>query len=477
MAVNVFSVAVPMDRARAGLDAVRAEHGVSARFDPAVLAAADEAISAYRLPELDLTDLALVTLDPASSTDLDQAFCIEPDGTGYRVHYAIADVPAFVPLGGVLDTETRRRGETVYCPDLKASLHPPALADDAASLLPGQVRGAYVWTLLVDDAGDVRLESLRRAAVRSRAKLDYASEQERLEAGQPHPQVALLREVGTRRVAQEVARGAVSLPSASQEVGEDEGGLQLGYRLPVPVEEWNAQLSLMTGMAAARVMLDGGLGVLRTMPPPAQEDLRKVRRSARALDIAWPTDLPYPDLIRTLDPRNPQHAAFFDNVTLLMRGAGYTAFDGAPPELTTHAAIAGPYAHCTAPLRRLVDRFVLPTCLALVEGRDVDAAIRAALPELPELMVQAGRRSRAVERASTDYLEAELLAGREGVAFRGVVIEQRRDDGVVQLADPAIIARCRGRNLPVGEWVSAWLVQADPVTRRVVFDVSPRGSA
>jgi exoribonuclease R len=289
--------------------------------------------------------------------------------------------------------------------------------------------------------------------------------------------VALLREVGTRRVAQEVARGAVSLPSASQEVGEDEGGLQLGYRLPVPVEEWNAQLSLMTGMAAARVMLDGGLGVLRTMPPPAQEDLRKVRRSARALDIAWPADLPYPDLIRTLDPRNPQHAAFFDNVTLLMRGAGYTAFDGAPPELTTHAAIAGHYAHCTAPLRRLVDRFVLPTCLALVEGRDVDAAIRAALPELPELMVQAGRRSRAVERASTDYLEAELLAGREGVAFRGVVIEQRRDDGVVQLADPAIIARCRGRNLPVGEWVSAWLVQADPVTRRVVFDVSPRGSA
>ncbi len=73
-----------------------------------------------------------------------------------------------------------------------------------------------------------------------------------------------------------------------------------------------------------------------------------------------------------------------------------------------------------------------------------------------------------------DFLEAALLAGREGVAFRGVVIEQRRDDGVVQLADPAITARCQGTDLPVGEWVDAWLAVADPVARKVVFDVTPR---
>ena len=94
-------------------------------------------------PEVDLTALELVTLDPAGSTDLDQAFHIEAlgDGAGFRVRYAIADVPAFVALGGPLDAETRRRGETVYCPDLKVSLHPPVLADDAASLLPGRGAG------------------------------------------------------------------------------------------------------------------------------------------------------------------------------------------------------------------------------------------------------------------------------------------------------------------------------------------------
>jgi exoribonuclease R len=287
--------------------------------------------------------------------------------------------------------------------------------------------------------------------------------------------VALLQRVGTLRQAQEVARGAVSLPSPTQEadaVGPE--AFRLGYRVPVPVEGWNAQLSLMTGMAAARIMLDGRVGILRTMPPPGAEDLRRVRASARALGIPWPADLSYPQLIRSLDPRDPKHLAFLDNVTLLLRGAGYTAFDGAAPALTTHSAIAGEYAHCTAPLRRLVDRFVLPVCLALVEGRGVDPALREVLPQLPGLMEASGRRARAVARASMDLLEAALLEGREGVAFRGVVIEQRRDDGIVQLADPAITARVRGKDLPVGEWVDAWLAVADPATRKVVFDVLPR---
>ena len=475
MAVNVFSASVPIAAARAGLDRVRADHEVELGFPDEVLAEADAAIASYVPPEPDLTDLGFVTLDPLTSTDLDQAFFIERVGSGFRVRYAIADVPAFVTLGGAIDAETRRRGETIYCPDLKASLHPPALADDAASLLPDKVRGAYVWSFDVDDAGVAALTGLERATIRSRAKLGYEQEQERLDEGSPHPQAALLREVGMRRQQQEVARGAVSLPSLEQEVRADgEGGFTLDYRVSAPVEDWNAQLSLMTGMAAARIMLDGGVGILRTMPPPAAEDLRRVRASARALGIRWAEDVDYPELIRSLDATNPQHAAFLDNVTLLLRGASYAAFDGTTPELTTHSAIAAEYAHTTAPLRRLVDRFVLSVCLALVEGRDVDPAVRAALPLVPDLMTTATRRSRAVDRESMDFLEAVLLAGREGVAFRGVVIEQRRDDGVVQLADPAITARVRGRDLPVGEWIDAWLAVADPQTRTVVFDVTPR---
>ena len=56
--------------------------------------------------------------------DLDQALHIERDGDGYRVRYAIADVPAFVGAGGAVDAETRRRGQTIYAPDKRTPLHP-----------------------------------------------------------------------------------------------------------------------------------------------------------------------------------------------------------------------------------------------------------------------------------------------------------------------------------------------------------------
>ncbi|MGV1004180.1 MAG: RNB domain-containing ribonuclease [Candidatus Nanopelagicales bacterium] len=474
MTANIWTATVPIERARAGLAALRARDGIAEGFSPQVLQATRAAIAGHVPAELDLTDIEFVTLDPAESTDLDQALHISADGGGYLVRYAIADVPGYVELDGLLDEFTRGRGETIYCPDTKISLHPPLLADDAGSLLPGVERTAYVWTIRVDSGGATALESLVRAQVRSRAKLGYESEQRALEQGHPHPQVALLREVGELRKAQEIKRGAVSLPRPAQEVREHDSGFALVYRTPEPVEDWNAQISLMTGMAAAELMLDGGVGLLRTMPPPASGDLSKVRAAARGLDIPWPKSLPYPQFIRTLDPGNPRHAALLSNVTVLMRGAGYTAFDGELPQLRTHSAIVGPYAHVTAPLRRLVDRFGLMICYALANGQPVPARVRAALPELPDLMAASGRRASAINRVSMDFLEAEMLAGREGVPFRGVVVEQRKNDGILQVSDPAIIAKVRGTDLPVGEWVDAWLAVVDPGNAQLLFDVTPR---
>ena len=63
-----------------------------------------------------------MTLDPASSTDLDQAFAIEASGSDLLLHYAIADVAWFVEDGGPIDEEAWRRGTTTYMPGAKAGL-------------------------------------------------------------------------------------------------------------------------------------------------------------------------------------------------------------------------------------------------------------------------------------------------------------------------------------------------------------------
>ena len=158
---------------------------------------------------------------------------------------------------------------------------------------------------------------------------------------------------------------------------------------------------------------------------------------------------------------------------MLLRGAGYVAFDGAPPKLADHAAVAAPYAHVTAPLRRLVDRYATEVCLAVAAGAPVPSDVRAALAALPEAMSVSGRRASAAERACVDLVEAFLLRDRVGQAFDAMVIDvdAKRGGGLVQLADPAVIARCDGE-LPLGDRVSVRLVQADPATREVRFTLA-----
>ena len=168
---------------RDGIVAIQQELKVSASFPDSVEQAAAEAAQHPRLPELDRTDIELVTIDPEGAKDLDQAMHIERHGDGYVVHYAIADVAAFVTPGDPVDVEANRRGETLYGADSKIPLHPPVLSEGAASLLPDQVRPALLWTIQVDEVGEGIDVQVERALVKSRAQLSYEAVQADLDAG------------------------------------------------------------------------------------------------------------------------------------------------------------------------------------------------------------------------------------------------------------------------------------------------------
>ena len=197
---------------RVGQAAIRQELGVSAEFPAEVLQEAATAALSPVLPDLDRTDIPFVTIDPETSRDLDQALHIERRASGYRVHYAIADVAAFVRPGGAVDEEAHRRGETLYGVGEKVPLHPPVISEGACSLLPDEERPALLWTIDVDETGEGTEVRVERARVRSRAKLSYDGVQADVDAGRAEPVFGLLREVGELRQARERERGGVSLP-------------------------------------------------------------------------------------------------------------------------------------------------------------------------------------------------------------------------------------------------------------------------
>ncbi|WP_343911416.1 RNB domain-containing ribonuclease [Nocardioides aquiterrae] len=461
---------------RAGITRIQAELDVAPSFPPEVEEAAAAAARDPRLPELDRTDLELVTIDPEGSRDLDQALHLERDGDGYVVHYAIADVAAFVAPGDPVDVEANRRGETLYGADSKVPLHPTVLSEDAASLLPDQVRPALLWTVrLRADGGrtDVHVE---RALVRSRRQLTYVEAQRAIDDGSASESLALLREVGEARIRREAVRGGVSLPLPEQEIDIVGDEWRLEFREQLPVERWNAQLSLLTGFAAADLMLYARVGLLRTLPAPDPRDVQRLHRTARALGIDWPAEQLYPDFVRSLDPSQASHAAMVNACTRLLRGSGYVAFDGETPADPQHAALASEYAHVTAPLRRLGDRYAGEVCLALCAGTEVPDWVRAALPGLPKTLQASASRANTYEGAVLDLVEAGVLRHRVGQEFAGVVVDVDEKDpqrGVVVIQEPAVEARVVSSSpLPLGTDVTVRLTVADVETRKVEFELA-----
>ncbi|WP_430789757.1 RNB domain-containing ribonuclease [Actinoplanes sp. G11-F43] len=488
---------------------LRRELGLPDEFPAAVLVEAGEVVREGWLPSVDRTDIAFLTVDPAGSRDLDQAMHLSRrPGGGYRVLYAIADVVSFVRPGGAVEAESWVRGQTIYLPDGRVPLHPPVLSEEAVSLLPGGDRAAVVWTIDLDGDGetvDVRVE---RARVRSRAQLDYAGLQRQFDAGTAPEPIGLLPEIGELLARRATERGAVNLPLPSQEVERDGDGWRLVLRAPLPIEEHNAQISLLTGMAAARIMLDGGIGMLRTMPSPKPEAVATLRAAAEPLGISWPDGAPVGVVVAAVDPADPRGAAFLDQAAELLRGAGYTAFNDAAPaenedaagrrragdqdageQLTGvngagergrpadvgHGGVGAPYAHVTAPLRRLADRYATETCLSLYAGSPVPDWVVSALPRLPKAMSATDRVASAADRGAIDLAEAVLLHGRVGEVFDAAVLDRdepsakRPAGGTIALDDPAVRAKCLG-DLPLGQRVRVRLTAADPASRTVRFE-------
>ncbi|MFE3292421.1 RNB domain-containing ribonuclease [Rhodococcus sp. NPDC059234] len=463
-----------------GIDfgAIRSDFSLTGDFPAGALAEAEAATDRYAHARADRTDLALVTIDPPTSMDLDQALLLERTATGFVLHYAIADVAAVVVPDGHLDRETRRRGQTFYLPDDSLPLHPRVLSEGAASLLPGQARPAALWRIELDDRAEPVTFEVTRALVRSVARFDYAGVRADSESGSLHPSIAALPEFGKLRLASALERGAIELKLPEQEVASDGDGFRLELHPRTEADDWNAEVSLLTGMCAARLMIGAGVGLLRTLPRPAESAIATLRGTVRALGIDWPASMPVGAMLARLAPSSPSTLVVMSEATSLLRGADYAAFDGEVPELVDHSGIGAPYAHVTAPLRRLSDRFSTEVCLAICAGTEVPQWVRGALPGLPEVMRGSDSLANKVDRACVDLTEATLLTGREGERFEAVVLRgaNGKRDAEVFVPAPAVIAKCAGRP-PEGESVTVRLERADVTARIVAFGYPATGPA
>jgi len=465
-------VSAPVD-----FGAIRSEFGLASDYPAEAVSEARDAVDAFAGTRVDRTDIEFVTIDPPGAMDLDQALHLERTPTGFTLQYAIADLGAVIVPGGALARESETRGQTFYLPDGTVPLHPTVLSEGTASLLPGVDRPAALWTIDLDERAVPQRFSVTRALVRSRERFDYAQVQAAADAGTLHPSLVALPEFGRLRIEAGLDRGAIALRLPAQDVVRHGDNWRLELEPRTAADDWNEQVSLLTGMCAAQIMLahqGPAIGLLRTMPPPPDSAIASMRRTAAALGVAWPADMPVGRLLAGLDANTPAALVLMSEATSLLRGAGYTLLadlDQPTADQLTHSAIGAPYAHVTAPLRRLADRFTTEICLAHCAGTEVPTWVIDGLGPAAETLRRTDSVASKVDRACVDLTEATVLAPRVGTEFPALVLREANGtrDAEIFVSEPPILGRCAGKP-PEGEHVPVRLVTADIATRTIGFD-------
>ncbi len=427
--------------ARTHIRAVIRRHELPDEFPPSARQAAERAAAAFDPANLDgradLRELLTITIDPADARDFDDAISVEPlpgDRTRLGVH--IADVAHFVPAGGALDREARRRGTSVYFPGLVLPMLPEPLSAGVCSLQPGQPRYARSVFITYDRHARVLETRFARTLIRSTARLTYEAASAALAGAPgdlPAPVVGLLHEAAAlaRRIRRRRLRdGMISLTLPEVRIELDDRG-RVAAAGPADTSFSHTLIEMFmveANEAVSRRLTQAGLTHLRRIhPPPAPEEAEHLRSLGPLLGRRPPATLDRATIRELLAATRgrPEEAAVH---YLLLRSLPQATYD---PERVGHFALAShDYCHFTSPIRRypdltvhrLLDRL---TDSAETRGRrhadDADPPTDLELAALGHETSAAERRAQQAARDANAALLALFMKGRLGEVCSGLI--------------------------------------------------------
>jgi len=396
---------------------------IPVEFPAAALGEADRARGVGPDGRTDLRDIPLVTIDGEDARDFDDAVFAAPEGNGFRLIVAIADVAHYVRPDSALDRAARTRGNSCYFPDRVVPMLPEALSNGWCSLRPGEDRGCLFAEMRIDAAGRKTQHRFGRGLMRSAARLTYEQVQEAHEAGAADPALPLAALYAAFRVllAARDARGTLDLDLPERRVLLDEAGhvTSVAPRPRLDSHRLIEEFMVLANVAAAEELerLHQPC-VYRVHAPPSEEKLENLRSFLHTLGISLaPGNQLHPrDLDRVLKQAAGSEAAPLVNEVML-RSQSQAAY---AVENIGHFGLALPrYAHFTSPIRRYADLLVhraLIRGLRLGEGGLAEAEV-PALADWAEHITATERRAALAERDAIDRYLAAFMADKVGSTF------------------------------------------------------------
>jgi len=484
-------------------------HDIPQEFSAAALAEAARARGVALGKREDLRLLPLVTIDGEDARDFDDAVYAEPDGNGFRLVVAIADVAHYVPPGSALDAEAAKRGNSVYFPDRVVPMLPEALSNGWCSLRPGEDRGCLFVELRIGADGRKTAHRFGRGLMRSAARLTYEQMQQAAETGGngglPAGLARHLYAAFRALLAAREARGTLDLDLPERKVVLDGEGhvAAVAPRPRLDSHRLIEEFMVLANVAAAEELERLHAPCMyRVHAPPSEEKLATLRSFLHGFGIFVPAgNRVHPrDLDRVLRQVAGKPEAPLVN-EMMLRSQSQAQYS---PENIGHFGLALPrYAHFTSPIRRYADILVhrsLIRGLRLGAGGLADEEA-ARFGESGEHITATERRAALAERDAIDRYLAAYLAGRVGAVFEArisgvtrfalfVTLPGTGASGIVPVSSlpddfwmhdekqQTLSARRSRLSFRLAEAVQVRLAEASPVTGGLMFHVlqgTPQG--
>lgn len=427
--------------------AIEREYGISAVFPEDVRreAEASPALLGDVGGRLDLRDRLIVTIDPATAKDYDDALSLETDGDGRRVlGVHIADVSHFVRPGSALDKEARRRGTSVYLVDHVAPMLPEQLSNGVCSLVEGEDRLAFSAFLTFDERGRPVARRFAKSVIRSRRRMTYGEALDVIEgraASVPEDVRALV--LSLNGLSQQLRRSrfdrfSLDLESNDLEIDIDGKGRMTGIH---PAEHNAAHELVEEAMIAANEAVATEVAqrrvphLARFHDAPAEERLESLSAELFALGVRAGALNEARSLARVLRQVDGTPIESYVSMLVLrsMKRAEYTLSTDAEG----HFGLAKRfYSHFTSPIRRYPDLVMHRQLAALCDGvRDVPGDLRAIARECSAAEMNADLAERAlVEIKKYRFLEEQLKNG-TAAEYDALVVQVKEFGVFVEITD------------------------------------------
>ncbi len=380
----------------------------------------------------DLRDLLTLTIDPATARDFDDAITLDRDEKGYwtlGVH--IADVSHFVKPGTILDDSARKRGTSVYLPDLVIPMLPEILSNSLASLQEGHTRYTVSAFMEFDPDGVRTDRRFARTAIKVDRRFAYEQvfdvlehpEGELAQSLYPEIRTMLARMLDLAMILRKrrFQRGALELNMPEVEIDLGEVGEVVGAHLAShdTSHQIIEEFMLAANEAVASHLTDAKAGFLRRAhPDPEPRKLKDFADFAHSLGIEIDNPSSRFELQRVLAETADKPEAYAVHFGLLrsLKQAVYT------PEPEGHYALASEdYCHFTSPIRRYPDLQVHRQLTALLAGKRP----KSDLDELASLAEHCTRTERRAELAERELIKIKLLtylADHVGESYHAVIV-------------------------------------------------------